>query len=1056
MNCRRALAAGLALFITHAAHAGYAPGCTVALDLGAGVVHEARAVAIQPDGRIVVAGYVNFGADRDFLVARFHPDLTLDTSFNGVGWVTTNFDANDEAFDVVIQTDGKIIAVGHAENNGASRRFLAIARYLPDGTFDSVFSGYWDLQGGSPFEELFGVALQPDGNVVAVGYHSYAGPPDILAVRFLKDDGDLDTTFDGDGFAELGIGDTSFASDVVIARDGNIVVSATGTFAGNDDFVAVRLRPDGSLDPAFAGGWTSTDVANPDDEATSVAIDVDGNVIVAGTSSDDISIVRYRPDGSLDATFDGDGIAIHDIGTDAGHGMALDSSGNIVVVGEGGAALDLALTRFDASGGNNLSVTTDILAGDRAFDLQIRRDGKFVLAGTSQLAANPQLTLALFNSNGTQDCSEITLHPQANSSPIAFSASGCPANWDCVNDQLGNTLVGPAVGHDGLGSFLSSASATARDLYRLTDPVPPPGTVVTAIEVVAQLSWSGVSNVPSARLLYQRQGFDAVAATSASFSVPNTAFQEFRRRWTGLNWTSAELAALEIGLEHVAGNHLRATQIYVVITYGEPLVNSVEPFTAAATGNGTNGQVTLNWLNPSFGLYDETVIRRSITACPTSPNSDDAVVNQADGLGQTGAFVDVVPLGPTYYYAAFVEDADNHASPRKCVAATPFDRTAVQVDWRYSTSEPIAALATPGLRVSTNVVYSTTNDGIVHAMTGGDGGAGGGRWPAGWKPYRLGAAAPNRPPVVSLPSGEWAALFGAQDGHVYAIGATSGRLVWRSPKLGGMLSSSPAAILSAFGGTFDLVFVGTRDAGQANRLYALNADDGTVAWYFDNGGSGNEIGIITSGPSVSYADERVYFTSFAGGTSQTVWCLNFSAGTPGACGTWPGFGVATSFGGDVGASPILANGDVLVSDRSPGEALYRFDPADGSEQMLAWLGGNGAKDYVFPQFGTPNVIASNASEIFSVDTSTPSVNWVCGMASPSAPLQVIATNDVYAGGSDGKLHRLSTLAPGCPGTSECIGDCSTTLVGSPAYDFSKTMIYLGTDDGNIYGVKTPF
>ena len=77
------------LFVAVASlEAGYAPGCTVALDLGPGPVHEARAVAIQPDGRIVVAGYVNLGADRDFLVARFHPDLTLDTSFNGIGWMS--------------------------------------------------------------------------------------------------------------------------------------------------------------------------------------------------------------------------------------------------------------------------------------------------------------------------------------------------------------------------------------------------------------------------------------------------------------------------------------------------------------------------------------------------------------------------------------------------------------------------------------------------------------------------------------------------------------------------------------------------------------------------------------------------------------------------------------------------------------------------------------------------------------------------------------------------------------------------------------------------------
>ncbi len=1055
----RTLAAGLALLTCQIARAGYAPGCTVALDLGAGPVHEAHAVALQPDGRIVVAGYVNFGADSDFLVARFHPDLTLDTSFNGTGWVATNFDTDDEALGVAIQTDGKIVVVGFAENNGGSKRYLAIARYRPDGSLDSGFVGggavFYDLSGGSNLEELRGLALQRDGKIVAVGYHTYLSVPDILVARFLKD-GSWDNSFDGDGVAQPIVGDTALASDVAIARDGNVVVSATGTFSGNDDFVALRLRTDGSLDPSFAGGWSATDIANPDDEATSVALDVNGNIIVAGTSSADISIVRYRPDGSLDGTFDGDGIAIHDIGTDAGRGMALDASGNIVVVGEGGSALDFALTRFNATGANNLSVTTDILSGDRAFDLKVRRDGKFVLAGTSQIAANPQLTLALFNSDGTQDCSEIVLHPEFDGVLNQFTPTACVNNYDCANDQPLNGVIGPAVAHNGLVNYVTSAAATSQEFYRLTDPAPPPGKVVAEIQVVAQLAWGGGGASPSAELLYQRQGFDPVAVRGTTFSVVNSVFQEFRWRWTDLNWTSPELNALEIGVDHVGGNNLQLTQLFVIVTYGDPLVHPVEPFTAAATGDAASGQITLNWLNPAFGLYDETVIRRSTTACPSSPISDDAVVNQSDGRGQPGSFVDMVPLGPTYHYAAFVEDADNHASLGQCVVATPFDRTAVKVDWRYSTSDPIAALATPGLRVSTNVVYTSTNDGVVHAMKGGDGGTGGGSWPAGWKPYRLGAAAPNRPPVVWLPTGQWAALFGAQDGHVYAVDAASGSLVWRSPQLATMLSSSPAAMLTAFGGTFDLVFIGTRDAGQPNRLYALNAGDGTVAWYFDNGGPANDIGIITSGPSVSYADERVYFTSFAGGTAQTVWCLDFTSGTPATCGTWPGFGVATSFGGSVDASPILESGLLFVSDQSPGEMLYAFNPSDGTELPIASLGGGGARDYVFPQLGSSNVIASTAGQVRSVDTVGASINWTCAMASPSAPLHTIATNDIYVGGSDGKLHRLSTFSPGCPATTECIGDCSTTVVGSPAYDFSKMMIYLGTDEGDVYGVKTPF
>ena len=265
------------------------------------------------------------------------------------------------------------------------------------------------------------MTLQPDGKIVAVGYRTSSKVPVILVARFLQD-GSLDSSFDGDGFAEPIIGDTATASDVVIARDGNIVVSATGTFTGNNDFVTLRFRPDGSLDPAFAGGWTSTDIASPDDNASSVAIDVNGNIVVAGTSNSDISIVRYLPDGNLDPSFGGGtGIVIHDIGTDAGRAMAHDTAGNIVVVGDGGAAPDFALTRFTPAGGNNLSVTHDVLSGDQAFALRIRKDGKFVLAGTTQIPANPQLTLALFNADGTQNCGEIVLHPELDGASSDFT-----------------------------------------------------------------------------------------------------------------------------------------------------------------------------------------------------------------------------------------------------------------------------------------------------------------------------------------------------------------------------------------------------------------------------------------------------------------------------------------------------------------------------------------------------------------------------------------------------------------------------------------------------------
>ena len=126
-----------------------------------------RAVARQPDGKIVAVGTVaGYGAN-DFALARYNPDGTLDPSFSGDGRQTTDFGPSDEAFGVAIQGDGKIVAVGSTGPAGGN---FALARYNPNGSLDTSFSGdgkqTTDFGGRRPAS---GVALQGDGKIVAVG-----------------------------------------------------------------------------------------------------------------------------------------------------------------------------------------------------------------------------------------------------------------------------------------------------------------------------------------------------------------------------------------------------------------------------------------------------------------------------------------------------------------------------------------------------------------------------------------------------------------------------------------------------------------------------------------------------------------------------------------------------------------------------------------------------------------------------------------------------------------------------------------------------------------------
>ncbi|MBK9628287.1 MAG: hypothetical protein IPO56_11455 [Flavobacteriales bacterium] len=135
-------------------------------------------IAIQPDGSIVVAGGANNGTDSDFAVARYNTDGTLDNSFSGDGKMTTDFGTDDYGRSVAIQPDGKVVVAGYSNNGLYSD--LSLARYNTDGTLDNTFSGDGKVTTDvGPYSD-FGypsVVIQPDGIIVAGsgGYSAFAG-----------------------------------------------------------------------------------------------------------------------------------------------------------------------------------------------------------------------------------------------------------------------------------------------------------------------------------------------------------------------------------------------------------------------------------------------------------------------------------------------------------------------------------------------------------------------------------------------------------------------------------------------------------------------------------------------------------------------------------------------------------------------------------------------------------------------------------------------------------------------------------------------------------------
>ena len=389
-----ALATGVVLLLASPAYA--VPGDLDTTFSGDGIAATnftsdndlALSVAIQADGKIVAVGRAG-GLGGQFAVLRYNTDGTLDTTFSGDGKVATNFTGGEDyAQGVVIQSDGKIVAAGRA---AGSNPMFAIARYNPDGTLDTTFSSDGRLRTDfSPAREVaWDVALQSDGKIVAAGYTSNRGGGRWALARY-NPDGALDSGFDDDGRVTTNF-TASFdaATAVAVQTDGKIV--AAGGASVDEFFALARYNADGTLDSTFGGeGTVVTNFTSRADFAWDLAVQTDGKLVAVGLAGRMWGMARYNNDGTLDDTFSDDGRVRTDFtsNNDAPSGVAIQPDGKIVVVGGANEDRAFALARYGADGAldstfnDDGKVTKDIARGvDFAWEVALQADGKIVAAG---------------------------------------------------------------------------------------------------------------------------------------------------------------------------------------------------------------------------------------------------------------------------------------------------------------------------------------------------------------------------------------------------------------------------------------------------------------------------------------------------------------------------------------------------------------------------------------------------------------------------------------------------------------------------------------------------
>ena len=314
-------------------------------------MESARAVAIQTDGKIVVAGSISrFDGTSDFAIVRYHEDGTLDSSFGQDGLVTTDFYNTDNfAADLAITPNGEIVVAGTV---WWKTEFLdgdfAVARYDSDGNLDMTFGDHGKVIMHSEIhEDLTAMVLNPKGQIVLAGARTSV-PGEGYNIDFvlfrLNRDGSPDESFGIDGRVITDFSAVDTLSDVALTPDGHIVAVGTVPHTpGRFDFVVARYDRNGRLDPSFGtAGSVITDFSTRDDFAFAVAVRPNGKIVVAGTSGfvigssqNDFALARYERDGALDQLFGSGGLVTTDFSghTDEAHAVAILPSGRIVVAG---------------------------------------------------------------------------------------------------------------------------------------------------------------------------------------------------------------------------------------------------------------------------------------------------------------------------------------------------------------------------------------------------------------------------------------------------------------------------------------------------------------------------------------------------------------------------------------------------------------------------------------------------------------------------------------------------------------------------------------------------
>jgi uncharacterized delta-60 repeat protein len=423
---------------------------------------KANTVVTQPDGKIIVGGSAYsanpknlYKTDTDVaILIRYNSDGTIDTTFGNEGIVAYNYNViynsneiNTGVGKLVLQPDGKILAL----IGGPSPSFV---RFNTNGSIDTSYGNNGTLIFTTVFSSF---VIQPDSKIITAykqdHYNSF-GQVDSSYFRTERynQDGTLDNTFGTNGtmLTDFGFGYNAVFA-ITLQPDGKVIVAGNSY---NDKFAMARYTPNGDLDTTFDGdGKVITSLGSGlKSYVKYVSVQTDGKIIVAGGSYTSIlpqeyffSIAKYNTNGSLDTSFDSDGIVNNTFDDASGTYINLNTiieqpDGKFLVTTERDDNSEFVVRRYNASGsddtsfGNNGKSTLFIQDVNRAFGIALQQDQKIIVAGYSysftSIVDRNEFNVVRYSTNGVPD--------------VSFDNDGIIASkFDSSNDLCSKVLIQP-------------------------------------------------------------------------------------------------------------------------------------------------------------------------------------------------------------------------------------------------------------------------------------------------------------------------------------------------------------------------------------------------------------------------------------------------------------------------------------------------------------------------------------------------------------------------------------------------------------------------------------